>query len=123
MEIKTAINALAAIAHETRLQIFRMLVKTCPDGLPAGEIAASLGIPNATLSFHLNHLTQAELITCTRSGRSLIYALNSPAVRELLAFLTEDCCQGKAELCSVTLASVSSGCCGSSSASCEAASE
>jgi ArsR family transcriptional regulator len=98
MEINSAIGALAALAQDTRLRIFRMLVKICPEGLPAGEIAAELGIPNNTLSFHLNHLTQAGLISCTRSGRSLIYALNGDGIRELLAYLMEDCCQGRIDL-------------------------
>lgn len=108
--MKTAIEALGALAHDTRLRIFRILVQCCPDGRPAGEIAAALDIPNATLSFHLNHLNQAGLVTCTRHGRTLLYALHSEAIRDLLAYLMEDCCQGKKELCNVPTADAA-GCC------------
>jgi ArsR family transcriptional regulator len=101
MEKSDAIPALAALAQETRLDIFRMLVQTGTDGLPAGQIGERLGLPSATLSFHLNQLKQAGLITFRREGRSLIYAAEYAAMNGLLAYLTENCCQGDASGCGV----------------------
>jgi len=101
MEKSDAISALAALAQETRLDIFRMLVQTGTDGLPAGQIGERLGLPSATLSFHLNQLKQAGLITFRREGRSLIYAAEYAAMNGLLAYLTENCCQGDASGCGV----------------------
>jgi DNA-binding transcriptional ArsR family regulator len=96
MEKSDAIAGLAALAHETRLDIFRLLVRTGPDGLPAGQIGERLGLPSATLSFHLNQLRHAGLVTFRRDGRSLIYAAEYAAMNGLLAYLTENCCQGDA---------------------------
>lgn len=96
MEKTGALVALAALAQESRLDIFRLLVQVGTDGLPAGRIAERLGLPSATLSFHLNHLKQAGLVTCRRESRSLIYAAAYPAMNGLLAYLTENCCQGEA---------------------------
>jgi DNA-binding transcriptional ArsR family regulator len=101
MEKSAALPALAALAQETRLDIFRMLVQTGTDGLPAGQIGERLGLPSATLSFHLNQLKHAGLITFRREGRSLIYAAEYAAMNELLAYLTENCCQGDASACGV----------------------
>lgn len=98
MEIKDAVDALSALAHETRLTVFRVLVRAGHEGLPAGEIAALLGVPNPTLSFHLNHLSQAGLLKTRRVGRSILYSVSFDGVRDLLEFLMEDCCQGRAEL-------------------------
>ncbi len=92
MEKIAAIDALAALAQESRLDIFRTLVEYRPAGLPAGKIGEMLGLPGAPLSFHLNQLKQAGLIDSTRHGRSLIYAANTAAVDELAQFLQEDCC-------------------------------
>ena len=94
MEKQTVISALAALAQETRLDVFRLLVQAGPEGLPAGEIGAALGIPSATLSFHLKELKSAGLIRCERAGRSRIYSPDFAAVKELLGFLTENCCGG-----------------------------
>ncbi len=94
MEKTGALAALAALAQDTRLDVFRRLVQAGPDGLPAGEIAALQGLPAATLSFHLNQLKQAGLVTCRREGRSLIYAAGYPTMNALLAYLTENCCAG-----------------------------
>ena len=99
MEMKTAINSLSALAQETRLGIFRRLVRTGPDGESAGTLALSLDIPSPTLSFHLRELERAQLIVQRRAGRSLIYAANFSAMRDLLVFLTEDCCAGRPEIC------------------------
>jgi len=101
MEKSDAIAALAALAQETRLDIFRLLVQTGPDGLPAGRIGEQLGLPSATLSFHLNQLKQADLVTFRREGRSLIYAAAYPTMNALMAYLTENCCQGDAAACGI----------------------
>ncbi len=92
MEKHHALAALAALAQETRLDIYRLLVQAGPDGMPAGRIGEQLGLPSATLAFHLKELKNAGLITCTRSGRSLIYAAEYHAMNALLGFLTENCC-------------------------------
>jgi DNA-binding transcriptional ArsR family regulator len=94
MEIQNAIAALAALAQETRLAVFRLLVQAGPEGLPAGEVGAELEIPSATLSFHLKELKGAGLIRCERVGRSRIYSSNFSCVNELIGFLTENCCAG-----------------------------
>ena len=94
MEKQDAIAVLAALAQESRLDIFRLLVRAAPDGLAAGEVADSLGIPSATLSFHLKELRNAGIVSCERSGRSRIYGADFAAVNELLRFLTDNCCQG-----------------------------
>ena len=94
MEKQTAIAALAALAHETRLDVFRLLVRAGEDGLPAGAVAEELGIPAATLSFHLKELKGAGLIRCERDGRSRIYSPDFGAMNRLLGFLTENCCSG-----------------------------
>ena len=94
MEKATVISALAALAQETRLDIFRLLVRAGPEGLPAGAIADAIGIPSATLSFHLKELKNAGLALCERDGRSLIYSPNFAAVEGVVGFLTENCCQG-----------------------------
>ena len=94
MELPNAIGALAALAQETRLAVFRLLVQAGPEGLPAGEVGAELGIPSATLSFHLKELKGAGLICCERVGRSRIYSPAFPCVNELISFLTENCCGG-----------------------------
>jgi protein-tyrosine-phosphatase/DNA-binding transcriptional ArsR family regulator len=99
MELSQAVNRLSALAQTARLQVFRLLVRTGPQGMPAGEIATELDIPAQTLSFHLKHLANAGLIESRREGRSLIYSLQVASMQQLLAFLSEDCCQGRRELC------------------------
>jgi len=94
MEKIDAITALAALAQESRLDIFRLLIQTGADGLPAGQIAERLGLPANTLSFHLNQLRHAGLVTFRRESRSLIYAAEYNTMNALLAYLTENCCQG-----------------------------
>ena len=94
MKIQSAVKALAALAQETRLSIFRLLVQTGEAGLPAGQIAKELGIPNATLSFHLKELANAELISARQESRFIYYAANFTAMNELLGYLTENCCAG-----------------------------
>ena len=103
MEKSHAIAALAALAQESRLDIFRLLVQAGADGLPAGQIAEKLTLPPATLSFHLNHLKHAGLVTFRRESRSLIYAAEYAAMNDLLAYLTDNCCQGDAASCGTTI--------------------
>jgi DNA-binding transcriptional ArsR family regulator len=100
METADAVGALGALAQENRLDVFRLLVRTGPQGLPAGEIAERLKIAPATLSFHLAQLRQAGLATMKRDGRSLIYSADYDGMNRLMAFLTENCCAGAAG-CSV----------------------
>lgn len=99
MKIKQAVAALSALAQESRLKVFRILVEAGLDGLPAGQIAEKLKIPAATLSFHLKELVNAGLVQSQKEGRSVIYAMNVKGINCLMAFLTEDCCQGRPELC------------------------
>ncbi len=94
MEKQTAISVLAALAHETRLDVFRMLVRAGADGMSAGSIAEALEVPAATLSFHLNELKACGVVDCRRDGRTLIYSPSFDAMNELLAYLTENCCAG-----------------------------
>lgn len=102
MNKSDAISALGALAHESRLDIFRLLVQAGTDGLPAGQVATRLGLPGATLSFHLNQLRHAGLIKFRREGRSLIYAAEYAAMNGLVDYLTENCCQDSGT-CSVTV--------------------
>ena len=103
MKKTDAIAALAALAQDTRLDVFRLLVQAGTDGLPAGQIGERLGLPAATLSFHLNQLRHAGLVTFRRDGRSLIYAAEYAAMNGLLAYLTENCCQGDAAACNIAV--------------------
>ena len=103
MEASDVVAALAALAQESRLDVFRLLVQAGPDGLAPGEIGERLGLPSATLSFHLSQLKHAGLVTFRRNGRSLIYAAKYPAMNELLAYLTENCCGGDAAACGVAV--------------------
>jgi ArsR family transcriptional regulator len=99
MEKNEAIAALAALAQDTRLDIFRLLVQAGTEGMPAGHIGERLGLPSATLAFHLKELKNAGLVTFERNGRSLIYTAVYPAMNALLGYLTENCCQGVSASC------------------------
>jgi ArsR family transcriptional regulator len=94
MEAKQAVAALGALAHETRLAVFRMLVQRGPDGLPAGTIAAELDLPPSSLTFHLQQLNHAGLITQRRVSRQLIYGIDFATMNDVMAYLTENCCGG-----------------------------
>lgn len=94
MDTKTVIAALAALAQESRLAIFRLLVQAGPQGLAAAKIAEGVGIAPTSLSFHLKELLHANMVTQTRDGRSLIYAANFDTMNAVLGFLTENCCGG-----------------------------
>jgi ArsR family transcriptional regulator, arsenate/arsenite/antimonite-responsive transcriptional repressor len=96
METKAAVQALSALAQDSRLSIFRLLVQAGSEGLAAGSIAEKLGLPPATLSFHLAGLTRAGLARSRQEGRFVIYSADFEGMGRLLAYLTEDCCGGKA---------------------------
>jgi DNA-binding transcriptional ArsR family regulator len=99
MDSSQAVQALAALAHDTRLAIFRMLVETGPEGLPAGIIAERLQIPPSSLTFHVQHLHRAGLVTQRRLSRQLIYVAAFDAMNGLVSYLTENCCGGNAASC------------------------
>ena len=96
MELNYAVTSLSALAHETRLQIFRLLVQAGPEGLAVGKIAEHLGTEaNGRLTFHLKELVNAGLASATQAGRNVFYAANYRSMNELLAYLTEHCCAGQ----------------------------
>lgn len=99
MRVDDATKRLGALSQETRLKVFRLLVREGEEGLPAGRIAQELGVRPATLSFHLSLLEGSGLLKSRRESRSIIYSVDVEGMRSLLAFLTEDCCQGRPELC------------------------
>lgn len=94
METANALDALSALAHESRLAVFRLLVQAGPEGMAAGLLAERLEIPPATMSFHLAHLARADLVATRREGRSIIYAADYGRMNGLVAYLTENCCRG-----------------------------
>jgi ArsR family transcriptional regulator, arsenate/arsenite/antimonite-responsive transcriptional repressor len=96
MKTTQALEALSALAHATRLEVFRRLVRAGPPGLVAGELAAALEIPAPTLSFHLAHLERAGLVAALREGRSIRYSADFTRMRALIDYLLEDCCRGAA---------------------------
>ncbi len=100
MEHSTAVDALSALAHESRLAIFRLLVPEGPDGLSAGEIGKRLGIAANALSFHLTRLRYAGLVSVRRNGQQMIYAAAYDGMQRLMGFLTENCCQLDTRGCS-----------------------
>lgn len=99
-----AVDALGALAHETRLSVFRLLVRAGPDGMIAGAIAEHQAVPPSTMSHHLATLERAGLIQSTRESRLIHYSADYPAMRRLLMFLMQDCCQGSPEMCGDLLA-------------------
>ncbi len=106
MEMKNAVKALGALAQDSRLTIFRMLVEAGPEGMTPGVIGERTGIPPATLSFHLKELANAGLISSSPEGRFILYAARFDQMAELLDFLTHDCCGGHPELCMPAAVSV-----------------
>lgn len=104
MEKDTILQALGALAQDNRLDVYRLLVSAGPNGLPAGQVAAALGLAPNTLSFHFDRLRQAGLVSVRREGRSLIYAARFDIMNALISYLTENCCGGKPELCAPSAA-------------------
>jgi ArsR family transcriptional regulator, arsenate/arsenite/antimonite-responsive transcriptional repressor len=94
MEKSNAVAALAALAQDNRLDVYRLLVKAGPNGLPAGQVAEKLGLAPNTLTFHFDRLRAAGLVTVRREGRSMIYAAQYDTMNALLGYLTENCCKG-----------------------------
>src|SRR5437870_1239802 len=103
MEQLEAVAALAALAQDNRLDVFRMLVEAGPDGMPAGEVARALGLPPNTLTFHFDRLRGAGLASVRREGRSMIYAARFETMNALLGYLTENCCGGVPRKCAPTM--------------------
>ncbi len=99
MEMSNAIAALAALAQENRLEVFRLLVQSGPEGLPAGRVAEELDLAPNTLTFHFDRLRGARLVTVRRDGRSMIYTARYDTMNAVIAYLTENCCRGRPEEC------------------------
>jgi DNA-binding transcriptional ArsR family regulator len=99
MEKIDAVAALAALAQDNRLDVFRLLVEAGPEGMPAGEIASALNLAPNTLTFHFDRLRMAGLVTVRRDGRSMIYAARFETMNALLSYLTENCCKGAPDAC------------------------
>lgn len=110
MDKKQALLALAALGQDTRLEVFRLLVRTMPEGVNAGEIASSLGTVPNTMSAHLKVLEHAGLIRAERDGRQIRYRTDITGFRDLLAYLMEDCCGGKPEMCRPAIEAATCGC-------------
>lgn len=94
-----AVPAFVALGHRVRLDAFRLLIQRGPEGMPSGEIAAELSVPPTAMSFHLANLERAGLVVSRREGRKVLYAPNIGQVRDLITFLTADCCGGRPEIC------------------------
>jgi ArsR family transcriptional regulator, arsenate/arsenite/antimonite-responsive transcriptional repressor len=99
MKKQDALAILAALAQDNRLDVFRILVEAGPEGMAAGHIGASLRLPPNALTFHLDRLREAGLVTSRREGRSMIYTARFDAMDSLVSYLTDHCCQGRPELC------------------------
>jgi len=106
-----ALAALAALGQPTRLEIFRLLMRREPEGLPAGAVAEAIGCPHNTLSTHLGILARSGLIRGTRDGRSIVYRADVEVMRSLITFLVTDCCDGHPELCNLEEALRNRTCC------------
>lgn len=111
MNMDAATSALAALSQPTRLKTFRLLVRHEPDGLPAGEIARQLDVPQNTMSAHLAVLTRAGLAISERQSRLIIYRADLNGLRALMLYLLKDCCGGSAELCAPLIAELAAPCC------------
>ncbi len=110
MEQEQAILALAALAQPTRLETFRLLVQHAPEGLPAGDIARALVVPQNTMSAHLNILSRAGLVSSQRHSRIIMYRAEIEQLRDMTLFLLKDCCGGSAELCAPLIAELTPCC-------------
>jgi ArsR family transcriptional regulator len=104
MEQSDAVAALAALAQDNRLDVYRLLVQAGPDGMPAGGVASALELAPNTLTFHFDRLRQAQLVTVRREGRSMIYAAHYDTMNGLISYLTENCCRGAPAQCGPAVA-------------------
>ena len=111
MEIDAAVNALAALAQETRLSIFRLLVEAGPEGISAGRIGETLEVPAATLSFHLKELARAGLVSTRQERQFIYYAVDFERMADLMTFLTQNCCRGMPEKCLTVVETALRRCC------------
>jgi DNA-binding transcriptional ArsR family regulator len=111
MDTSEAVLGLSALAQESRLKVFRLLVRAGRDGMAAGDIARALAVPHNTMSSHLAILSRARLVQARKDGRSVIYAVDLEGTRELLSFLMEDCCQGEPAVCGPVIDSTLAACC------------
>ena len=111
MESKQALSAFGALSQETRLEIFRQLVRLSPDSIAAGDLAHDLDVPPSTLSTHLAILQRAGLVKSERQGRTILYSADLDGARELLEFLVKDCCRGHPERCDQLLKAALPACC------------
>ena len=111
MKKTLALDAFGALAQETRLDIFRRLIRAVPDPMPAGELAKDLDVPPSTLSTHLAILSRAGLVKAERQGRTILYAADTEGARALLTFLVKDCCRGQPEICKPLLEAATPACC------------
>ncbi len=110
METEAAILVLAALAQSTRLEVFRLLVKLEPEGLPAGEIANALAVPQNTMSAHLAVLSRAGLVVARRVGRTILYRADLARFQAVMSFLVNDCCDGRPEICATLIESITPCC-------------
>lgn len=111
MESKQALAAFGALSQETRLEVFRQLVRLTPDPIPAGDLAQDLDVPPSTLSSHLAILQRAGLVKSERQGRTILYSADLDGARELVAFLIKDCCRGHPEHCDQLVRAALPACC------------
>lgn len=111
MEIRAAVTALAALAQETRLSIYRLLVEAGPEGVPAGRIGEALKVPGATMSFHLKELGRAGLVSARQEKQFIYYAVDFERMAELMTFLTQNCCQGMPQKCLTVVETALGSCC------------
>jgi ArsR family transcriptional regulator len=111
MDTSRALAGLSALAQESRLKVFRLLIQCGPEGMAAGDIASRLKLPHNTLSSHLGILSRAHLVTSRKAGRSIIYSVDLEGTRDLLSFLVEDCCRGKREICEPLITAALAECC------------
>jgi DNA-binding transcriptional ArsR family regulator len=111
MDTSEAVLGLSALAQESRLKVFRLLVRAGGDGMAAGDIARALAVPHNTMSSHLAILSRARLVQPRKDGRSVIYAVDLDGTRKLLSFLMEDCCQGEPAVCGPVIDSTLAACC------------
>jgi DNA-binding transcriptional ArsR family regulator len=111
MDTLDAVSALGALAQESRLKVFRLLIRAGRGGMAAGDIARALDVPANTMSSHLAILSRAKLVTARKDGRSVIYGVNLDGTRELLLFLVADCCQGEPSVCAPAIETTLTACC------------